>query len=298
MEQLNQFMKTAEKWDRKYFSAAKEAITALSPTEEIAERRITKYLSEDRLEKLNLANSFSRALFRRHLLLAASEWEDELYKPGRVVMMATFVDQSWAFPDHEIEFDFKAAKHKIRNAFAGMDYIGAFEPAVYPDEVLTTESGTGSLVSFHAHVIVWSTSESKLRRHKLKIAKRFTPLVGDEGLSFPRLDNLKTIPEFRKSLRYASKMPVDGYERVEENDEISQRHANLENVHYYRLTGFLHHHTIFEAWFAGGEGSQILKSAKTLSIEAAKAQSKSLSDGLGAFNSVRIRDRRRWPNRY
>jgi hypothetical protein len=109
MEQLNQFMKTAEKWDRKYFSAAKEAITALSPTEEIAERRITKYLSEDRLEKLNLANSFSRALFRRHLLLAASEWEDELYKPGRVVMMATFVDQGWAFPDHEIGFDFKAA---------------------------------------------------------------------------------------------------------------------------------------------------------------------------------------------
>jgi hypothetical protein len=175
MEQLTQFMKTAEKWDRKYRKAAKEAITALSPTEEIAERRIKKYLSEDRLEKLNLANSYSRALFRHHLLLAASEWEDELYKPGRVVMMATFVDQGWAFPDHEIEFDFKAAKQKIRNAFEGFDYIGAFEPAVYPNEELTTESGTGSLVSFHAHVIVWSTSESKLRRHKLKIAKRFPP---------------------------------------------------------------------------------------------------------------------------
>jgi hypothetical protein len=262
MEQLTQFMKTAEKWDRKYRKAATEAITALSPTEEIAERRTRKYLSEDRCNEFNLANSFSRALFRRHLLLAASELENDLYQAGRVVMMATFVDQSWAFPDHEIEFDFEAAKQKIRNAFEGFDYIGAFEPAVYPNEELTTESDTGSLVSFHAHVIVWSSSESKLRRHKLKIAKRFTPLVGDEALSFPRLDNLKTAADFRTTLRYATKMPVDGYERVEENDEIKQRHANLENVHYYRLTGFLHHHTIFEAWFAGGEGSQILKSAK------------------------------------
>jgi hypothetical protein len=274
MEQVTQFLKTAEKWDRKYLSAAKEAITALSPNEKIAERRITKYLSEDRLEEFNLANPYSRALFRRHLLLAASEWEDELYKPGEVVMMATFVDKYWAFPDHEIRFNFKAAKQKIRNAFAGMDYIGAFEPAVYPDEKLTTESGTGSLVSFHAHVIVWSSSESKLRRHKLEIAKRFTPLAGDEKLSFPRLDKLKTIADFRTTLRYASKMPVEGYEKLEENDEISQRHANLENVHYYRLTGFLHHHTIFEAWFAGGEGSQILKSAKSKSIEAAEAKGK------------------------
>ena len=272
MEQLTQLLKIAEKWDRKYLSAAMEAITALSPTEEIAERRIEKYLSEDRLEEFNLANPYSRALFRRHLLLAASELEDELYKPGCVVMMATFVDQDWAFPDHKIKFDFKAAKQKIRNAFEGFDFIGAFEPAVYPDEKLTTKSGTGSLVSFHAHVIVWATSESKLRRHKSEIAKRFTPLAGDEALSFPRLDKLKTTADFRKSLRYATKMPVDGYERIEENDEISQRHANLENIHYYRLAGFLHHHTIFEAWFAGGEGSEILKFAKSKSIDAAKPE--------------------------
>ena len=84
MEQLTQLLKIAEKWDRKYLSAAMEAITALSPTEEIAERRIEKYLSEDRLEEFNLANPYSRALFRRHLLLAASELEDELYQPGTV----------------------------------------------------------------------------------------------------------------------------------------------------------------------------------------------------------------------
>ena len=176
--------------------------------------------------------------------------------------MATFVDQDWAFPDHKIKFDFKAAKQKIRNAFEGFDFIGAFEPAVYPDEKLTTKSGTGSWVSFHAHVIVWATSKFKLRRHKSEIAKRFTPLAGDEALSFPRLDKLKTTADFRKSLRYATKMPVDGYERIEENDEISQRHANLENIHYYKLAGFLHQHTIFEAWFAGGEGSGILEVRK------------------------------------
>ena len=173
MDQWTSFWKTAE-WDRKYLCAAKEAITALSPSEEIAERRIKKYLGKDRRGEFNLANSHSRALFRRHLLLAASEWEDKLYKPGRVVMMATFVDQDWAFPDHEIGFDFKAAKQKVRNAFDGFDFIGAFEAAVYPNEKRWT--GTGSLVNFHAHVIVWSTSETKLRAHKLKIAKRFTPL--------------------------------------------------------------------------------------------------------------------------
>jgi hypothetical protein len=269
MEQLKQFLKSAEKWDRRYRIAAMEAITALSPSEEIAERRIKKYLSKDRCNQFNLANSHSRALFRRHLLASASELEGELYQSGRVVMMATFVDQSWAFPDHEIEFDFKAAKQKVRNAFAGIDYIGAFEPAVYPDEEVTTESGTGSLVSFHAHVIVWSTSESKLRRHKLKIAKRFTPLVGDDGLSFPRLDNLKTLLEFRKMLRYATKMPVEGYARVEENGRTRQDNIALEARHYYRLIGFLRRHTVFDAWFAGGEGSQIFKAAKTQSIGAA-----------------------------
>jgi hypothetical protein len=286
MEQLKQFLKSAEKWDRKYLKAAKEAIMALSPSEEIAERRIKKYLSEDRRGEFNLANSYSRALFRRHLLLAASELEDDLFQAGRVVMMATFVDQSWAFSDHEIEFDFDNAKQKVRNVFSGVDFIGAFEPAVYPNEKRQTKSGSGSLVSFHTHVIVWSTSVSKLRRHKLKIAKRFTPLAGDETLSFPTLHNLKTILEFRKSLRYATKMPVDGYERVEENNEISQRHANLENVHYYRLTGFLHHHTIFDAWFAGGEGSQILKSAKAQSIEAAKPKAE-----ISLFDGVRPGDR-------
>jgi hypothetical protein len=269
MEQIRQFLRSAEKWDRKYLGAATKAIGALSASEEIAERRIKKYLSEDSRADFNLANSYSRALFRRHLLLASSELEDELFQAGRIVMMATFVDQSWAFPDHEIGFDFDGAKQTVRNAFTGMDYIGAFEPAVYPNEKQQTKTGIGSLVSFHAHVIVWSTSVSKLRRHKLKIANRFTPLVGDETLSFPTLHHLKTILEFRKSLRYASKMPTEGYERIEQNGQITQSHAMLKDLHYYRLTGFLHHHTVFDAWFAGGEGSQILKSAKTQSIEAA-----------------------------
>jgi hypothetical protein len=209
--------------------------------------------------------------------MAASKLEGELYQPGRVVMMATFVDKKWAFPHHEIGFDFKVAKQKVRNAFEGFDFIGAFEPAVYPKEKWQTKSGIGSLVSFHAHVMVWSTSESKLRRHKLEITKRFTPLAGDEKLSFPALHNLKTILEFRKSLRYASKMPVEGYERVEDNDEVRQSHTTLEDVHYFRLIDFLRHHNVFDAWFAGGEGSQILKSAKSQSIEVAKAKGKAVN---------------------
>jgi hypothetical protein len=77
------------KWDRKYLKVATEAITALSPTEEIAERRIRKYLSKDRRDEFNLANSHSRALFRRHLLASASELEGELYQSGRVWQLLT-----------------------------------------------------------------------------------------------------------------------------------------------------------------------------------------------------------------
>jgi hypothetical protein len=288
MGDRTQFLQSAEKWDRKYREAAMEAIMAFSPDDETAEHRIKLYLSKERAEQLNLANSYSRALFRVHLLMAASELERELYQSGRIVMMATFVDQDWAFSIQNIGFDFKVAKQKVRNAFEGFDFIGAFEPAVYPKEKRRTKSGTGSLVSFHAHVMVWSTSESKLRRHKVKIAKRFTPLAGDEKLSFPTLHNLKTILEFRKSLRYVSKMPVEGYERIEENDEVRQRHTTLDNVHYFRLVDFLRHYSVFDAWFAGGEGSQILKSAKSRSIEAAKAKGK-----LVLFDVVR-RNRDRW----
>src|ERR1700722_664300 len=288
MGDRTQFLQSAEKWDRKYREAAMEAIMAFSPDDETAEHRIKLYLSKERAEQLNLANSYSRALFRVHLLMAASELERELYQSGRIVMMATSVDQDWAFSIQNIGFDFAVAKQKVRNAFEGFDFIGAFEPAVYPKEKRRTKSGTGSLVSFHAHVMVWSTSESKLRRHKLKIAKRFTPLAGDEKLSFPTLHNLKTILEFRKSLRYVSKMPVEGYERIEENDEGRQRHTTLDDVHYFRLVDFLRHHSVFDAWFAGGEGSQILKSAKSRSIEAAKAKGK-----LVLFDVVR-RNRDRW----
>jgi hypothetical protein len=50
-------------------------------------RQALRYLSKDRCNQFNLANSHSRALFRRHLLLAASELENDLYQSGRVVMM-------------------------------------------------------------------------------------------------------------------------------------------------------------------------------------------------------------------
>jgi hypothetical protein len=129
MRDLNAFLRVSDKWDREYCTALSSAIIQRKGLKH-GSRLINKYLSRERRLDFNLVNPHSRRIMRRELLIAASALERRLYRPGTVVMLASFVDRDWACCDRSITFDLHAAKQKVRNALAGMNYIAVFEPAV------------------------------------------------------------------------------------------------------------------------------------------------------------------------
>ena len=134
--------------------------------------------------------------------------------------------------------------------------------AVYPESKWTTNGTTGCLVSFHCHAVVWSTSKSKLARHKKKITGRFEPVDDEDTKTYPVLDDLKTIMDLLRVVRYSTKMPLQGYRKKRQNGKVTQEHIPLKAGHHYRLFRFLRRHSLFDAWFAGGEGAAILKNVR------------------------------------
>ena len=167
--------------------------------------------------------------------------------------------------------------------FKGMNFIGVIEPGYYPKVKWERDGQVGCLVSFHAHIVVWDTSESKLRRHLRKIKVRFLPVAPDDRKN-TTLNQLKTLKDLLKALRYSTKMPFEGYDRKkktnesedgedesnsdEQNDKklgpnsIEQSHVKLRAIHHYRLFRFTRKHSVFDAWFAGGEGTKLLRDAR------------------------------------
>jgi hypothetical protein len=236
-----------------------------------AARMICKYLSKESCGDFNLVNPYSRKIMRQELLTEAADLEDSLFEVGTVVMFATFADRKWACCDRAINFDIDAAKQKIRNAMTGMNYLGVFEAALYPGRKWKTDGTVGSLVSFHCHAIVWSTSKSQLRRHKVKITARFEAVDESDAVTFPVLNHIKTMKDLRKVLRYTTKMPFEGYRRVFKNGRPRNEHTALEPEHHYRLFQHLRKHKVFDAWFAGGEGTSILGTVRRASIKRALA---------------------------
>src|SRR6185369_9113326 len=109
-------------------------------------------------------NTYSRQILREELVRQAIDAGQNLFRPGIAVMLASIADFDWACCDRNIQFDICQAKQKIRNAFTGMNFIGVFEPGYYPKVPWLRDDQKGSLVSFHAHLVVWDTSVSKLRR--------------------------------------------------------------------------------------------------------------------------------------
>jgi hypothetical protein len=187
-------------------------------------------------------------------------------------MWASIADRDWACCDRHIDFDYKAAKQKIRNAFTGMNFIGVIEPGHYPNIECETDGRVGCLISFHAHIVVWDTSESKLRRHQRRIRARFQPVVhGDSNT--PKLYELKTLKDLVKALRYSTKMPFKGYDREEKSKDgdekddlkparyigtdpsptsIEQSDVELQAIHHLWLFALMRKRSLFDAWFAGG----------------------------------------------
>ncbi len=270
MQDIDKLLRGADRWDRKYLAA----VTAVIKEHHVpttAAQMIRKYLSGESRGDFNLVNPYSRKIVRRELLMAAADLEDALFKPGTVVMLATFADRKWACCDRAIAFDIHAAKQKIRNAMTGINYLGVFEAALYPGRQWKTDGKIGSLVSFHCHAIVWSSSKSKLQRHKAKISARFEAVDESEAVTFPVLNHLKTMKELMRVLRYTTKMPFRGYRKMIENGRTKQERAELEAIHHYRLFQYLREHKVFDFWFAGGEGTAILRNVRRSSLKVASA---------------------------
>ena len=205
---LEKFLNPPDKWDARYRQAVIAAIRKYQPDR--AEKIIQRYLSPERRAEFNMVNTYARRIFRRELLASAFDFETYLFRSGIVVMWATIADREWACCDRDINFDFHAAKQKLRNAFTGMNFIGVIEPGYYPEDRMEEGGQVGGLMSFHAHIVIWDTSESKLRRHQRRIRVRFLPVARDDR-STPRLDKLEEPDDLRKVLRYSTKMPFEGY---------------------------------------------------------------------------------------
>jgi len=129
---LDIFLKPSNKWDREYLKAVSNAIRMYQPEE--ADKIIQQYLSEESQGELNLTNTYARRIFRGALLTAARSVETNLFRKGTIVMWASIVTRDWACCDRAIDFDYDLAKRKIRNAFAGKNFIGVIEPGYYPHE--------------------------------------------------------------------------------------------------------------------------------------------------------------------
>ena len=267
MKNMNQFLRFSDKKHAEYITALEAAIYRFEG-QEIGAKTISRYLSQEKLAEFNLVNPYARKLFRKALLEEVDDVEGGQFATGGAIMLATFADRAWACCDRALNFDFDKAKQKIRNALSGMDYIAAIEAGVYPHTQWTTDGITGCLVSFHCHAVVWSTSKSKLRRHKARIAARFKP-VHEDDKKLPFLNNLKTLKDVLKALRYLTKMTLEGYRRKSSG---TQEHVPLDAGHHYRLFKFLRGRSLFDAWLAGGEGAEVLRHAKKAAMSAAHAK--------------------------
>jgi hypothetical protein len=267
MKNMNQFLRFPNKKDAEYITELRAAIYRFEG-QEIGAKTIGRYLSQEKLADLNLVNPYARKVFREHLLMEVADVEGGQFATGGAVMLATFADRAWACCDRALNFDFDKAKQKIRNALSGMDYIAAIEGAVYPHTKWTTDGIAGCLVSFHCHAVVWSTSKSVLRRHQARIAARFKP-VHEDDKKLPFLNNLKTLNDVLKALRYLTKMTLEGYRRKSSG---TQEHVPLDAGHHYRLFKFLRGRCLFDAWLAGGKGAEVLRHAKKAAVTAAHAE--------------------------
>jgi hypothetical protein len=270
MAKLETLLRFSDRKDAEYLTELRAVIYRFEG-QEIGAKTISRYLSQEKLAEFNLVNPYARKVFREHLLMEVADVEGGQFPTGGAIMLATFADHAWACSDRALNFDFDKAKQKIRNALSGMDYIAAIEGAVYPHTKWTTDGVTGCLVSFQCHAVVWSTSKSVLRRHQAKIADRFKP-VHEDDKKLPVLNNLKTMKDLLKVIRYLTKMTLEGYRRKVSKGKVGQVHTDLNAGHLYRLFKFLRERNLFDAWLAGGTGTELLRHAKKAAMSAAHTE--------------------------
>jgi hypothetical protein len=57
-------------------------------------------------------------------------------------------------------------------------------------------------------------------------------------------------------------MPLQGYRKKLQDGKVTQEHIPLKGAHHYRLFKFLRQRSVFDVWFAGGEGATVLRAVR------------------------------------
>jgi hypothetical protein len=267
---VEKFVAGAEKWDELYLKATIHAVERYNDPRD-ARATIQQFLSRKNRGAFKLTNPHSKQIWLRELILAyrsirgRDERRDWVYydpKYDITCSLVTFTHESWACPDTHIEFNLKRAKQKVRNALSGLSFVATFEAACYVNEEWKKDGSRGKLVSFHCHAVVWATNRAQLSRRRTTIKPRFRPILGNK--SGVRFDALKKADDVCKAIRYQAKMPALGYRTVPVGwGKKTQRSAKLSYLSRYRLFSALQQYDLLDFWLAGGEGTKILREART-----------------------------------
>jgi len=257
----------ALKYDERYLEAAIHAVELYDSYDQ-ARGRIREFLSRKSQWDFKATNPHSKRIWFEGLIDSylnsnlrdmrpeGEQEGDPKFKCG----MITFTHSDWVCTDVDFKFDLEKAKQKVRNALSGMTFIACFEAAYYVNEKVTKDGMTGSLVSFHCHAIVWTSSTFKLKRARMLSKSRFKPILGCK--SAVRLDVIKSAEDVCGTIRYMTKMPFYGYRTVVENGKTKQKKAHLSDRQKYKLINAMGAYDLLDLWLAGGQGAELMAGTK------------------------------------
>ena len=258
----------AIKYDERYLEAAIHAVE-LYDSRDQARERIRDFLSRKSQWDFKATNPYSKQIWFNGLIdsYLNSNLRDmrplgerdnvPKYKCGLI----TYTHSDWVCTDVDFQFDLEKAKQKVRNALSGMTFIACFEAAYYTNEEITKDGKTGKLVSFHCHAIVWASSTYKIKKARMNSKSRFKPILGCK--TAVRADTIKSAEDVCGTIRYQTKLPFYGYRTVVENGKTTQKKAHLSNRQRFNLLKAMGAYDLLDLWLAGGDGAELLASAKT-----------------------------------
>lgn len=262
---VDEILKDAWKWDRKYLEVTVHAIRRFN-TEGDAEDLIDEFLAQSTAGQFNLANPYSKGLFLAELLptlitQVTGRFNDPSQSVGMSCALATFLRPEWNCAEGSVDFDIAAAKKVIRNALTGFDFIARFEPVTYQNEFHGLGGRRAPLVCFHCHCIIWTTaSYSKLERLRKTLKHRFGgKLERGDGPHFARLETARDVA---KSAGYMSKMPALGKRTGNRVGERRQSSRKISYRSYFATFNELRKHDMYTFWLSGGDGAKLLRDAR------------------------------------
>lgn len=265
-------LRRAKRWDGRYLRVTLHAVEVSDADDDRKAELIDEFLSYSNRHAFKATNPFSKQMFLPAVLDALLKDQERLGRRtwGReyaerheaddiVFAMVTFSDVGWACSDRDIEFDLGAAKQKVRNALRGVDFLARFEAAHYVNEYHVVDGVKGNLILFHCHALVWASSHSKLKRMRQQMHARFKPVAwAKTGMRLQRVP----VEDVPRVVGYIAKMHTLGYRHLTDGKSNRQDHAAVRPGSRYRFFSHMRQHSLFDFWFAGGEGKVPLRKAR------------------------------------